>query len=157
MTAREQLLQEIQHSPEPLIKEVLDFLLFARIRNYPFVEPEVGDRQTPQQPIWEFAQELMQDAPPEELAKLPTAQHQELTLNDLISTIPNNFTYPDDVREFTESEPLGRELPEIDWAAKWEKWFTECETMPISTTTQPPQNDYTALLIDKYREQGLEL
>jgi hypothetical protein len=39
-----------------------------------------------------------------------TAQHQELTLNDLISTIPNNFTYPDDVMEFTESEPLGREL-----------------------------------------------
>jgi hypothetical protein len=107
MTAREQFLREIQHSPEPLIKEVLDFLLFARIRNYPFVEP---DRQTPQQPIWEFAQELMQDAPPEELAKLPTAQHQELTLNDLISTIPNNFTYPDDVMEFTESEPLGCEL-----------------------------------------------
>jgi|GEM_PF-1560747 len=39
-----------------------------------------------------------------------TAQHQELTLNDLIATIPNNFTYPDDVREFTESEPLGHEL-----------------------------------------------
>jgi hypothetical protein len=71
MTAREQLLREIQHSPEPLIKEVLDFLLFARSRNYPFVESEVADLQTSQQPIWEFAQELMQDAPPEELAKLP--------------------------------------------------------------------------------------
>ncbi|MFN7715766.1 MAG: hypothetical protein ACK5QS_09845 [Pseudanabaenaceae cyanobacterium] len=71
MTAREQLLREIQHSPEPLVKEVLDFLLFVRSRNYPFVEPEVGDCQTPPQPIWEFAQELMQDAPPEELAKLP--------------------------------------------------------------------------------------
>jgi hypothetical protein len=59
MTAREQLLREIQHSPEPLIREVLDFLLFARSRNYPFVEPEVDDRETPQQPIWEFAQELM--------------------------------------------------------------------------------------------------
>ncbi|MCA6503605.1 MAG: hypothetical protein ACK6CP_05620 [Pseudanabaena sp.] len=35
MTAKEQLLQEIQHSPEPLIKEVLDFLLFAKSRNYP--------------------------------------------------------------------------------------------------------------------------
>ncbi|MEA5479947.1 hypothetical protein VB774_20155 [Pseudanabaena galeata UHCC 0370] len=31
--------------------------------------------------------------------------------------------------------------PEIDWAAKWEKWFAECETMPIPTTTQPPQLD----------------
>ena len=72
MNPKEQLLQEIQHSPELLIKEVLDFLLFARSRNYPFVEPKVLDKPTNQQPIWEFAQELMQDAPPEELAKLPT-------------------------------------------------------------------------------------
>jgi hypothetical protein len=28
--------------------------------------------QTTQQPIWEFAQELMQDVSPEELAKLPS-------------------------------------------------------------------------------------
>jgi hypothetical protein len=35
MTAREQLLQEIQYSPEQLIKEVLDFLLFTRSKNYP--------------------------------------------------------------------------------------------------------------------------
>ena len=47
--------------------------------------------------------------------------------------------------------------PEIDWAAKWEKWFAECEALPIPTTTQQTQNDYTALLIDKYRKQGLEL
>ena len=39
-----------------------------------------------------------------------TSQHQELTLNDLISTVPNNFQYPDDVIEFTESKPLGCEL-----------------------------------------------
>jgi hypothetical protein len=39
-----------------------------------------------------------------------TSQYQELTINDLISSIPNNFTYPDDVLEFTESKPLGREL-----------------------------------------------
>ena len=71
MNAKEQLLEEIQHSPELLIKEVLDFLLFARSRNYPFVEPKVLETQTNKQPIWEFAQELMQDAPPEELAKLP--------------------------------------------------------------------------------------
>ena len=72
MNPKEQLLQEIQQSSELLIKEVLDFLLFARSRNYPFVEPKVLDKPTNQQPIWEFAQELMQDAPPEELAKLPT-------------------------------------------------------------------------------------
>ena len=28
---------------------------------------------------------------------------------------------------------------ETNWAAKWEQWFAECETMPIPTTTQPPQ------------------
>ena len=39
-----------------------------------------------------------------------TAQHQELTLDDLISSIPDNFTYPDDVMDFIESEPLGCEL-----------------------------------------------
>lgn len=39
-----------------------------------------------------------------------TTQDQKLTLNDLISSIPNNFTYPDDVTDFIESEPLGREL-----------------------------------------------
>lgn len=47
--------------------------------------------------------------------------------------------------------------PEINWAVKWEQWFAECETMPIPATTQPPQNEYTSLLIDKYRKQGLEL
>ena len=36
MNPKEQLLQEIQQSPEILIKEVLDFLFFARSRNYPF-------------------------------------------------------------------------------------------------------------------------
>ena len=39
-----------------------------------------------------------------------TTQDQKLTLNDLISSIPNNFTYPDDVMEFSESAPIGREL-----------------------------------------------
>ena len=47
--------------------------------------------------------------------------------------------------------------PEIDWSAQWEQWFEECETMPTYTVTKQPQNDYTTLLIDKYRKQGLEL
>ncbi len=34
----------------------------------------------------------------------------ELTLDELLSSIPNNFRYPDDVMEFVESEPLGQEL-----------------------------------------------
>lgn len=47
--------------------------------------------------------------------------------------------------------------PQIDWASKWEQWFAECETLPSPIATRQPQNDYTALLIDKYRKQGLEL
>ena len=34
MTAKEQLLQAIEQAPEPLIEEVLDFLLFAQARRY---------------------------------------------------------------------------------------------------------------------------
>ena len=71
MTAIKKLIQEIQHSSELLINEVLGFLLFARSRNYTFSQTEIADKQETHQPIWEYAQELMQDAPPEELAKLP--------------------------------------------------------------------------------------
>lgn len=35
MSAREQLLNAIAQAPEPLIEEVLDFLLFAQARHYP--------------------------------------------------------------------------------------------------------------------------
>ena len=35
MTAKEQLLQEIEKSSEPLLQEVLDFLLSARSEKYP--------------------------------------------------------------------------------------------------------------------------
>jgi hypothetical protein len=71
MTAKEQLLQEIQHSPELLIQEVLDFFLFTRSRRFNYSATETIEKQAIHQPIWAFAQELMQDAPPEELAKLP--------------------------------------------------------------------------------------
>jgi hypothetical protein len=71
MTAKEKLLQEIQYSPEPLIQEVLDFLLFTKSRHYLPSEHEASEKQETNQPIWEFAQELMQDAPPEALALLP--------------------------------------------------------------------------------------
>ena len=97
MTAKEQLLQEIQHSPELLIQEVLDFLLFARSRNYNFAEPKVVNKQQPHQSI------------------------------------------------------------EIDWSAKWEQWFTECESVSIPNSNQQSTNEYTNLLINKYRKQGLEL
>jgi hypothetical protein len=38
------------------------------------------------------------------------SQHQAITLDDLISSIPNDFQYPDDVMDFIESEPIGCEL-----------------------------------------------
>ena len=48
------------------------------------------------------------------VAELPSIKggksDQKLTLNDLISSIPNSFTYPNDVMEFIDSESVGREL-----------------------------------------------
>ena len=32
------------------------------------------------------------------------------TLDDILDSIPENFTYPDDVSDFTSSEPKGREV-----------------------------------------------
>jgi hypothetical protein len=62
MTVKEQLLQEIENSPEPLLQEVLDFLLFTRSRHY----------APPRKPIWQVAQDLMADVPPEVIDTLPT-------------------------------------------------------------------------------------
>jgi len=62
MTAKEELLQEIEKSSEPLLQEVLDFLLSARSEKYPETR----------KPIWQIAQEIMADVPPEIIAQLPT-------------------------------------------------------------------------------------
>jgi hypothetical protein len=45
----------------------------------------------------------------------------------------------------------------IDWSTKWEQWFAECRTITVTATTQPSKQEYKSLLIDKYREQGLDL
>jgi hypothetical protein len=39
-----------------------------------------------------------------------TLQTPKLSLNDLISSIPHDFAYPDDVADFTASKPLGDEF-----------------------------------------------
>lgn len=62
MTTKEKLLQEIEQSPEPLLQEVLSFLLFTKSTRY----------SQPQKPIWQVAQELMADAPPDIVDQLPT-------------------------------------------------------------------------------------
>lgn len=61
MTTKEKLLQEIEQSPELLLEEVLSFLLFTKNTRY----------SQPQKPIWQVAQELMADAPPEIVDQLP--------------------------------------------------------------------------------------
>ena len=68
MTTKEKRLQEIEQSPELLLEEVLNFLLFTKNTCY----------SQPQKPIWQIAQDLMADAPPEIIDQLPTdgaAQH----------------------------------------------------------------------------------
>lgn len=44
MTAREQLLQEIEQAPDFLIEELLDFLLFAKMRRIQDTTPLERDR-----------------------------------------------------------------------------------------------------------------
>ncbi len=46
---------------------------------------------------------------------------------------------------------------EIDLSTKWEQWFAECGTITVTAITQPSKQEFKSLLIDKYREQGLEL
>ena len=62
MTTKEKLLQEIEQSPEPLLQEVLNFLLFTKSTRY----------SQPQKPIWQVVQELIADAPPDIVDQLPT-------------------------------------------------------------------------------------
>jgi hypothetical protein len=62
MKTKELLLQEIEKSPEPLLQEVLNFLLSTRAKNYPETR----------KPIWKIAQEIMADVPPEIIDQLPT-------------------------------------------------------------------------------------
>jgi hypothetical protein len=62
MTTKEKLLQEIEQSPELLLEEVLSFLLFTKSTRY----------SQPQKPIWQIAQDLMADVPPEIVDQLPT-------------------------------------------------------------------------------------
>jgi antitoxin MazE len=33
-----------------------------------------------------------------------------LTLDELLASIPNDFEYPDDIADFVDSKPLGKEL-----------------------------------------------
>ena len=74
MTTREQLLHEINTAPDFLLEEVLDFLLFAKMRRQQAVPP-VDKAQAlplPQRPIWEAFEEFADQLPETIADTLPT-------------------------------------------------------------------------------------
>ncbi len=72
MTTKERLLAAIEQTPEPLLEELLDFLLFARNRRYPELDTDSEDLDLQlDKPLWQFAEDLMKDAPIKALEQLP--------------------------------------------------------------------------------------
>ncbi|WP_204103780.1 MULTISPECIES: DUF2281 domain-containing protein [Spirulina sp. CCY15215] len=80
---KEQLLQEIERTPDNLIKEVLDFLQFVKTkqkREQILVEndsdvknmEEMDGEELRDRPIWELFEEFTENIPEEILAQLPT-------------------------------------------------------------------------------------
>jgi hypothetical protein len=68
MNVKEKLISEIEQAPEILLEEFLDFIIFAKMRRQS--QPSSNATQ-PYKPIWEIAEELVQDMPQEVLATLP--------------------------------------------------------------------------------------
>ena len=64
MTPKEQLIHEIEQSPESVIEEMLDFLLLARMKHH--------RQQEQTQPFANFIEELVADIPPQVIDTLPT-------------------------------------------------------------------------------------
>ncbi|MDJ0578442.1 hypothetical protein [Crocosphaera sp.] len=74
MSTKEQLLKEIEQSPDYLIEEVLNFLLFIKLRLKQKITPNTN-RQTPSSQenyILDMIDEITQDIPQSELEQLPT-------------------------------------------------------------------------------------
>ncbi len=80
---KEQLLQEIESTPDNLIKEVLDFLQFVkakREREQFLVEngsnvksmEKMDGKESRDRPIWELFEEFTEKIPEEVLTQLPT-------------------------------------------------------------------------------------
>ena len=62
MTLKERIIQELEQSPDPLLEEFLDFILFTKNRR---------QSQANSVPIWEVAARLTQDIPTDVLNELP--------------------------------------------------------------------------------------
>ncbi|NJL19950.1 MAG: hypothetical protein HC895_02630 [Leptolyngbyaceae cyanobacterium SM1_3_5] len=81
MTAKEQLLEELAQVPDFLAQEVLDFLLFIKIK----LRQRVSEAQSSEdlqaissQSFLEFVNEMNSQVPSEEWAKLPSDLAQNI-------------------------------------------------------------------------------
>ena len=76
-------MREIEQAPEPLVKEVLEFLLFTKTKHNQTISlleveaqscaartAEVSEQNN--RPVWELFDEFTKDLPDEVLAQLPT-------------------------------------------------------------------------------------
>jgi len=71
---REQLIQELDQTPEFVLQEVLDFLLFIKVRlKHKIREDQIADsQQSPSLPSFlQFVDEISAQIPNEEWEKLP--------------------------------------------------------------------------------------
>ena len=69
MTTKEKLIQEIDRSPDLLLEEFLDFILFAKTRRQNEAIAQVNQEY---KPIWEIAADLVRDIPQDVLDNMPT-------------------------------------------------------------------------------------
>ena len=69
MTIKEKLIQEIDRSPDLLLEEFLDFILFAKTRRHNEAIAQVNQEY---KPIWEIAADLVRDIPQDILDNMPT-------------------------------------------------------------------------------------
>lgn len=80
MSTKEQLIQEIEQSPEYIINEVLNFLLFLKLR----LKERLVTDYIPENPInksnsiLDMIDEITQEIPQSELEELPTDLSQNL-------------------------------------------------------------------------------
>lgn len=78
MTAKNQLIREIEQVSDALAEEVLDFLLFAKNRRNlqnPLPNTTLQNPEAPSQedrPIWDLADEIIASIPESVLNQLPT-------------------------------------------------------------------------------------
>ncbi len=84
-SAKEQLIQELDQTPDFVVQEVLDFLLFIKVRLKHKIKEELpdGSRDSSQQapslpPFLQFVEDISAQVPTEEWAKLPSDLSQNL-------------------------------------------------------------------------------